>query len=98
MLAALGWVVAELFDGRLAAATGAPDLLVRHSCYCTNAACVYSIENVSYAHVIQLYINAIKKICIHQYIYFRSMAELFDGRLAAAAAPDLLVRLCFINR
>eukprot|EP00612_Vaucheria_litorea_P001260 CAMPEP_0171454508 /NCGR_PEP_ID=MMETSP0945-20130129/1762_1 /TAXON_ID=109269 /ORGANISM="Vaucheria litorea, Strain CCMP2940" /LENGTH=270 /DNA_ID=CAMNT_0011979537 /DNA_START=59 /DNA_END=871 /DNA_ORIENTATION=+ len=29
MLAALGWVVAELFDGRLAAATGTPDLLVR---------------------------------------------------------------------
>jgi Chlorophyll A-B binding protein len=36
MLAALGWVVAELFDGRLAAAAGAPDLLVRliHQVYC----------------------------------------------------------------
>jgi hypothetical protein len=29
MLATLGWVVAELFDGRLAAATGTPDLLIR---------------------------------------------------------------------
>ncbi|KAG5179252.1 fucoxanthin chl a/c light-harvesting protein [Tribonema minus] len=29
MLAALGWVVSELFDGRLAAAANAPDLLVR---------------------------------------------------------------------
>lgn len=29
MLATLGWVVAELCDGRLAAATGQPDLLVR---------------------------------------------------------------------
>ncbi|KAG5184626.1 fucoxanthin chl a/c light-harvesting protein [Tribonema minus] len=29
MLAALGWVVEELFDGRLAQAAGAPDLLVR---------------------------------------------------------------------
>jgi hypothetical protein len=29
MLASLGWVVAELFDGRLASAVNEPDLLVR---------------------------------------------------------------------